>query len=202
MRVNNEGETPDLSDTQERLLRAMLETIYDYGIEKATTRRIAERAGVNLQLIQYHFGGKDGLLQAAQDYTRQRFFAAVEPAVMGAKDLPMALRDGLGATWATAREAPALMQADLLLQVRRAEARLNGERLPSRATRDRVGELLDELLVRSGERLTVPMEQFVLLLMGSAAGLLLEFRVSGETDTVDAAFGLLAELLVSFVEVG
>ena len=48
---------PARSSARERLLHATLEVIDEVGVANATTRRIAERAGVNLQLIQYHFGG-------------------------------------------------------------------------------------------------------------------------------------------------
>ncbi|MCB9176616.1 MAG: TetR/AcrR family transcriptional regulator [Caldilineae bacterium] len=193
---------PEYSETQTRLLQATLSVIYELGIDKATTRRIAERAGVNLQLIQYHFGGKAGLIAAAQDFTRDHFYGLVTPAVAGAPGLASAIRAGLAATWASAREAPELLQPDLLLQVRRSESQGPGERLPSRAASSHVSTLLEALMARTGERLSVPLPRFNALLMSSAAGLLLEYRVSGDPEPVGEAFELLADLLAQLVVAG
>jgi TetR/AcrR family transcriptional regulator len=48
--------------TRERILRAALEEFGTKGYSGARTAAIAARAGVNQQLISYHFGGKQGLL--------------------------------------------------------------------------------------------------------------------------------------------
>ena len=54
-------------DTRERILHAALEIFADQGFQGATTRAIAERAGVNLGLIKYYFGTKLRLWRAAVD---------------------------------------------------------------------------------------------------------------------------------------
>jgi AcrR family transcriptional regulator len=54
-------------DTRERILEAALQAFSENGFDGATTRDIANRAGVNLGLIQYHFGGKAKLWRAAVD---------------------------------------------------------------------------------------------------------------------------------------
>jgi len=51
-------------DTRERLLRAGLEVFGVHGYEGVSTRQLANRAGVNLAAIPYHFGGKQGLYLA------------------------------------------------------------------------------------------------------------------------------------------
>jgi hypothetical protein len=50
--------------------------------------------------------------------------------------------------------------------------------------------------------LSVPIEPFVLLMMSGAAGLLMEYRISGDGETVGAAFQLLAERLTDLVSSG
>lgn len=50
--------------TRERILAAAVEEFGAKGYAGARTAAIAERAGVNAQLISYHFGGKQGLLDA------------------------------------------------------------------------------------------------------------------------------------------
>jgi TetR/AcrR family transcriptional regulator len=54
-------------DTRERILVAALEAFTEKGFDGASTRDIAARAGVNLGLLQYYFGGKLKLWQAAVD---------------------------------------------------------------------------------------------------------------------------------------
>jgi AcrR family transcriptional regulator len=86
-------------DTRERILEAALQAFAERGFDGATTREIAARAGANLGLLQYHFGGKLPLWRAAVD----RAFAA--------------LRDGLGDVM---REAAAADDRDRLrLLIRR-----------------------------------------------------------------------------------
>jgi len=55
------------SDTRERILHAALAIFSDQGFQGATTRAIADRAGVNLGLIKYYFDTKLRLWRAAVD---------------------------------------------------------------------------------------------------------------------------------------
>ena len=50
--------------TRARIISAALRVFGEYGYDRASTRRIAERAGVNTPAIQYYFGGKQGLYAA------------------------------------------------------------------------------------------------------------------------------------------
>jgi AcrR family transcriptional regulator len=50
--------------TREQILRAAREVLREQGGGAATTRAVAERAGVRLSLVHYHFGGRAGLLAA------------------------------------------------------------------------------------------------------------------------------------------
>ncbi|MDR3435369.1 CerR family C-terminal domain-containing protein [Telmatospirillum sp.] len=54
--------------TREKLLAAAVDTFGQRGFDGASTRQLAEAAGVNLQAIPYYFGGKEGLYRAAADY--------------------------------------------------------------------------------------------------------------------------------------
>lgn len=54
--------------TREKLLLAALELFGQYGFDGVSTRKLAERAGVNLQAINYYFGTKRGLYNAVADY--------------------------------------------------------------------------------------------------------------------------------------
>lgn len=50
--------------TRQSLIRAATKIIGQVGIDAASTRAIAEAANANQALINYHFGGKEGLYQA------------------------------------------------------------------------------------------------------------------------------------------
>ena len=53
--------------TRAKVIRAAIDCIYTEGFHAAHTNRIAEKAGVSWGVLQYHFGDKDGLLQAVLD---------------------------------------------------------------------------------------------------------------------------------------
>ncbi len=51
-------------DTRERLLNAAEQLFAEHGISGTTLRALTRAAGVNLAAVHYHFGGKEGLLDA------------------------------------------------------------------------------------------------------------------------------------------
>jgi TetR/AcrR family transcriptional regulator, regulator of cefoperazone and chloramphenicol sensitivity len=67
---------PDLG-ARARLLDAAAEIFGTYNLEGATTRQLAERAGVNQAAIPYYFGGKEGLYLA----TIEHFFSVHAPKI-------------------------------------------------------------------------------------------------------------------------
>jgi AcrR family transcriptional regulator len=58
--------------SRERILAAALEEFAAHGFAGARVSAIAERAGLNKQLISHHFGGKEGLYQAVMRERRSR----------------------------------------------------------------------------------------------------------------------------------
>jgi AcrR family transcriptional regulator len=48
--------------TRERIIEAAREVLVTHGHAGASTRAVAEQAGVNLSQVHYHFGGRQGLL--------------------------------------------------------------------------------------------------------------------------------------------
>jgi TetR/AcrR family transcriptional regulator len=67
-------------DTRDKLVAAAVEVFAERGFQGATTRTIAERAGVALAALPYHFETKEALWRAAAE----RLFAALE-AELGAR---------------------------------------------------------------------------------------------------------------------
>ncbi len=66
-------------ETRARILDAALILFAASGFEGASTRTIAERAGVNLPAIQYYFGSKEGLYRAVVEQISQQMQAGIEP---------------------------------------------------------------------------------------------------------------------------
>lgn len=74
-------------DPRRRILRATTELIAEVGWTRVTTRKVAERAGVNNALLHYYFGTKRALLlQAATDALMHEFGGPLE-ALTGSDDL-------------------------------------------------------------------------------------------------------------------
>jgi TetR/AcrR family transcriptional regulator, regulator of cefoperazone and chloramphenicol sensitivity len=78
MVTNPLSNQPEL-DAKQRLIEAGLEIFGAYNLEGATTRQLAQRAGVNQAAIPYYFGGKEGLYLAVIRYMLQHKGAQVLP---------------------------------------------------------------------------------------------------------------------------
>jgi TetR/AcrR family transcriptional regulator, regulator of cefoperazone and chloramphenicol sensitivity len=66
-------------DAKQRLIEAGLEIFGAFNLEGATTRQLADRAGVNQAAIPYYFGGKEGLYLAVIEYMLEHKGARVLP---------------------------------------------------------------------------------------------------------------------------
>ena len=58
--------------TRQKLLAASIDVFGRLGFDGATTRAVADAAGVNLQAIPYYFGSKDGLFIATAEHIAAR----------------------------------------------------------------------------------------------------------------------------------
>lgn len=81
-------------DTRRRILQTALEVFAAEGYDGASTRLLAERAGVNLPAIQYYFGSKEGLYRAVIEHIVQHNETHLAPlsaklqAVLGDPETP------------------------------------------------------------------------------------------------------------------
>jgi TetR/AcrR family transcriptional regulator, regulator of cefoperazone and chloramphenicol sensitivity len=88
--------------TREALIAAAIQVFGRDGFDAASTRAIAETAGVNQALIGYHFGGKPGLYLAALKFIADRVTRRMGPLV-AAIETELAAEEA-GATSLQARE--------------------------------------------------------------------------------------------------
>jgi AcrR family transcriptional regulator len=61
--------------TKELILEAAREVLREHGYAAATTRTVADAAGVPLSLVHYHFGGKQQLLTALLEHENEQLLA-------------------------------------------------------------------------------------------------------------------------------
>jgi AcrR family transcriptional regulator len=73
-------------ETRRRVLDAALAAFGDAGFAAVTTRRIAEAAGVSLPVLQYYFGGKEGLYRACAEAIVERYRGHTASAASDAGD--------------------------------------------------------------------------------------------------------------------
>jgi TetR/AcrR family transcriptional regulator len=69
----------DAERTKARILEAAADELSENGLAALRVAAIADRAGVNKQLISYYFGGKDGLLRALGEQWRVQKRAFDDP---------------------------------------------------------------------------------------------------------------------------
>ncbi len=73
---------PEKSDTRRHILEAVVTCIEKYGLDKVTTRKIAEQAGTNIASINYYFRSKDELINETLSMTinhmMEDVFAAID----------------------------------------------------------------------------------------------------------------------------
>jgi AcrR family transcriptional regulator len=74
------GTYPRGEETRRRMIETALDMFALRGYEGASTRLLAESAGVNLPAIQYYFGSKEGLYDAVVDHIIQRISERMAPA--------------------------------------------------------------------------------------------------------------------------
>lgn len=81
---------PEKNDTRRLILEAVVTCIEKYGVDKVTTRKIAQEAGTNIASINYHFRSKDQLMDEALSLTihhmMEDVFTAIDDPKMSFED--------------------------------------------------------------------------------------------------------------------
>jgi TetR/AcrR family transcriptional regulator len=90
-----ENRQRDAERSRRCLLAAALDEFADKGFAGARVQEIAERAGINKQLISYYFGGKEGLYRALQRSWQESEASFGEPGVPVEELAVRYLHDGL-----------------------------------------------------------------------------------------------------------
>lgn len=83
---------PSADPTRERILEAALDLFSERSFKDATTREIAQRAGVTQPLLNYHFRSKDDLWRAAIDRLFGTLQQTMADRVEGLRDVDVLTR--------------------------------------------------------------------------------------------------------------
>jgi TetR/AcrR family transcriptional regulator, regulator of cefoperazone and chloramphenicol sensitivity len=84
--MNNSLAAESGLDAKQRLIKAGLEIFGTFNLEGATTRQLADRAGVNRAAIPYYFGGKEGLYLAVIEHVVNHKASCVRPVLLRISD--------------------------------------------------------------------------------------------------------------------
>ena len=87
MKVRNGKKAEESARTRAAILDAAEVIMRAEGYAAVSARRVSDKAGVNLGLIQYHFGGMDGVLLALFKRTDDRHAARYEEAMQSQEPL-------------------------------------------------------------------------------------------------------------------
>jgi len=132
--------------TRKKVIRAAIDCIYRDGFHAAHTNRIAEQAGVSWGVLQYHFGDKDGLLQAVIDYIFDDFAATLESTSLAGDDLQQRVRQLIDVVWALVSKKEYRVSIAILRNAGKDKSSsINGQKQLSRWAK-KISLLWDELL--------------------------------------------------------
>lgn len=110
-------------ETREKLIDGALLALCEDGVIGTTTRKIAEKAGVRLGTLHYHFETKDTLLLAVLETLGARLAHTLRLGVAGARDMDECIHRALQTDWLFAEENSAIqiVQYELTLYALRTE---------------------------------------------------------------------------------
>jgi AcrR family transcriptional regulator len=78
------GGYPRGEETRARIIAAALQVFGEEGYTRASTRQIADAAGVNPPALQYYFDSKEGLHRACAEFIIERISRALSPSLRAA----------------------------------------------------------------------------------------------------------------------
>jgi AcrR family transcriptional regulator len=131
--------------TREKVIAAAIEAIYRDGFHAAHTNRIAGEAGVSWGVLQYHFGDKDGLLQAVIDAIFDDFETTLNDTSLQGEDLQQRVRQLIDVVWRLVSKKEYRVSVAILRNAGKDDSsNINGQKQLARWA-ERTSELWDAL---------------------------------------------------------
>jgi AcrR family transcriptional regulator len=182
-----------------RILDAAWSVVNRDGFEGATTRTIAEEAGVNIAMLNYYFGSKEALLSELLDHTARNALTSVREAMNQTGTVAEVLRNGFTELWGAIYRHPALLPYNLVL---RSNYDLEARRMSQALYLDyraAIAEYLSRTLALSGEEIIVPLEQFAQAIVSGYNGIMLDFMIYQDVEKCEQQQQLLLQMLLGLV---
>ncbi|MGV0806631.1 TetR/AcrR family transcriptional regulator [Mycolicibacterium setense] len=79
--VGDDSPTFTRTARRRQIVNAAIDLIAEVGWAQTSIRKVADRVGIAMSAVQYHFGTRDGLVDAIVEHTIRAAIAAVGPAV-------------------------------------------------------------------------------------------------------------------------
>jgi len=98
------------AQTREKILTAAFEVAGEVGLHRAAVATIAERAGVAVGNLHYHFGSRDNLLHELMEWVQQDALLMIENAIHGTPNVYSSLETTVRAHLAYVRRNPAYIR--------------------------------------------------------------------------------------------
>ncbi|WP_112244906.1 TetR/AcrR family transcriptional regulator [Kribbella monticola] len=117
--MRSENETFIEAARRAQLAECAVDVIAEAGIGKASMARIAERAGVSVGVISYHFGNKAGLISAVVEQVAKTAVALMEPQIVAQPTAAQGLRTLITSNLDFMKQHPNALRA--LLEIIRAD---------------------------------------------------------------------------------
>lgn len=124
------------TSTRERMLAAAVETILEEGFYRASSNRIAERAGVTWGVIQHHFGTREHLLISVVEDSADEMIQLLTDARITGTTIEQRLTSLADVIWSFYRQPKFLAMAQIVLNVSR-DPKTTREALDDLAVRER-----------------------------------------------------------------
>lgn len=168
--------------TRARVIAAAIDTILDEGFYRASSNRIAHRAGVSWGVIQYHFGTREGLLVEVFKASMQDLLDTLRAAEITGESFEERVESFADVMWAFYRQPKFVAYEQVTLNLTH-DPNTAGETLATMATMNaeiakRLNELMDRVVDRD-RRAVLPRTALLHLFRGLALSLSLYEAVPG-----------------------
>jgi AcrR family transcriptional regulator len=131
--------------TRARVVDAAIACILDEGFYRASSNKIAKRAGVTWGVIQYHFGTREALMVAVHERGLVELERALADAVIVGDSLEARLACFVDALWSYYRRPEFLAYLQVVLNLSHDPTTADSTRLALKTSHDQVGARLPEL---------------------------------------------------------
>ncbi len=131
--------------TRARVIQAAIDCIYEVGFNAAHTNRIAEAAGVSWGVLQYHFGDKDGLLEAVLNHIFDEFSSTLASTAVEGEGLQQRMEHLIETVWALVSQPEYRVSLAILRNAGKDEASAIDGQVQVERWAARISALWDEL---------------------------------------------------------